>query len=154
MVEQAKFTYSPIGKAFEKQIKTIQNQGEKQIKATEGHGKQLVESNELIKKNFNINKDSIPLEEQRNTFNELVEERSSEFMNLEKRINPDNLIYMYKAEGISPKDFRNYWDSIRLFKDLRDGNVSQKKVLKDQINFKSDLTEIKKKIRNENQRIK
>ena len=39
MVEQAKFTYSPIGKAFEKQIKTIQSQGEKQIKATEGHGK-------------------------------------------------------------------------------------------------------------------
>ena len=108
MVEQAKFTYSPIGKAFEKQIKTIQSQGEKQIKATEGHGKQLVESNELIKKNFNINKDSIPLEEQRNMFNELVEERSSEFMNLEKRINPDNLIYMCKAEGISPKDFRNY----------------------------------------------
>ena len=152
MVEQAKFTYSPIGKAFEKQIKTIQSQVEKQIKATEGHGKQLVESNELIKKNFNINKDSIPLEEQRNMFNELVEERSSEFMNLEKRINPDNLIYMYKAEGISSKDFRNYWDSIRLFKDLRDGNMSPKKVLKDQINFKSDLGGIKKEIRIENQR--
>ena len=27
MIEQAKFTYSPLGKAFEKQIKTIEDQG-------------------------------------------------------------------------------------------------------------------------------
>ena len=32
MIQQAKFTYSPLGKAFEKQIKTIEDQGEKQIK--------------------------------------------------------------------------------------------------------------------------
>ena len=30
-IEQAKFTYSPLGKAFEKQIKTIENQGKKQV---------------------------------------------------------------------------------------------------------------------------
>ena len=28
-IEQAKFTYSPLGKAFEKQIKTIEGQGRK-----------------------------------------------------------------------------------------------------------------------------
>ena len=28
IIEQAKFTYSPLGKAFEKQIKTIEDQGE------------------------------------------------------------------------------------------------------------------------------
>ena len=33
IIEQAKFTYSPLGKAFEKQIKTIEDQGEKQIDA-------------------------------------------------------------------------------------------------------------------------
>ena len=33
MIEQGKFTYSPPGKAFEKQIKTIEDQEEKQIKA-------------------------------------------------------------------------------------------------------------------------
>ena len=32
VIEQAKFTYSPLGKAFEKQTKTIKDQGEKQIK--------------------------------------------------------------------------------------------------------------------------
>ena len=38
MIEQAKFTYSPIGKAFEKQIKIIEDQGEKQIKAIQNQG--------------------------------------------------------------------------------------------------------------------
>ena len=33
MIQQAKFTYSPLGKAFEKQIKTIEDQGKKQIDA-------------------------------------------------------------------------------------------------------------------------
>ena len=32
---QAKFTYSPVGKAFEKQIKTIDKQRKKQIEALE-----------------------------------------------------------------------------------------------------------------------
>ena len=31
--EQAKFTYSPLGKSFEKQIKTIEDQGKKQVDA-------------------------------------------------------------------------------------------------------------------------
>ena len=33
IIEQAKFTYSPLGKAFEKQIKTIENQGKKTSKS-------------------------------------------------------------------------------------------------------------------------
>ena len=32
---------------------------------------------------------------------------------------------------------------LELFKDLRDGNINPKEVLKDEINFKSDLGEIK-----------
>ena len=33
IIEQAKFTYSPLGKAFEKQIKMIEDQGQKQVEA-------------------------------------------------------------------------------------------------------------------------
>ena len=33
IIEQAKFTYSPLGKYFEKQIKTIEDHGQKQIEA-------------------------------------------------------------------------------------------------------------------------
>ena len=32
IIEQAKFTISPLGKAFEKQIKTIENQGQNKLK--------------------------------------------------------------------------------------------------------------------------
>ena len=31
MIQQAKFTYSPLGKAFEKQIKTIEDQGKNKL---------------------------------------------------------------------------------------------------------------------------
>ena len=33
IIEQAYFTYSPLEKAFEKQIKTIEDQGQEQVKA-------------------------------------------------------------------------------------------------------------------------
>ena len=33
IIEQAKFTYSPLSKAFEKQIKVIEDQGVKQVEA-------------------------------------------------------------------------------------------------------------------------
>ena len=32
ITEQAKFTYSPLGKTFEKQVKTIEDQGQKRVK--------------------------------------------------------------------------------------------------------------------------
>ena len=46
IIKQAKFTYPLLGKAFEKQIKTIEDQGEKQIKAIQNQGE--------IKKNKKI----------------------------------------------------------------------------------------------------
>ena len=49
MVEEAKIAYFPLGNAFGKQRKTIEDQGKKQIKAIQSHEKQLVESNELVK---------------------------------------------------------------------------------------------------------
>ena len=85
MIEQAKFTYFPLGIALEKQTKKTDNQCKKQIKAIENHGKQLLESNEFIKMDFNIDRDSIPLEEQNNNNNELAEERPSVFKNLDKK---------------------------------------------------------------------
>ena len=36
--EQAKFTFFPLAKAFEKQIKTTEDRGEKQIKAIQNQG--------------------------------------------------------------------------------------------------------------------
>ena len=53
-------------------------------------------------------------------------------------------MYKYKNEGRSLKDFRNYLNLTDLFINLKDGNVKPREVLKNQIDFKSDLGEIKK----------
>ena len=74
VIDQAKIKYSPLGEAFEKQIKTIQDQEEKQIKALEGHGKQLVKSNAFAEKE----KKSIPLDKQKEIFYNLFAERTGE----------------------------------------------------------------------------
>ena len=42
IIEQAKFTYSPLGKAFEKQKKTIEEEGKKHIDATTNQNKRIV----------------------------------------------------------------------------------------------------------------
>ena len=38
IIEETKFTYSPLGKAFEKQINTTEDQGKKQIEAIQNQG--------------------------------------------------------------------------------------------------------------------
>ena len=48
-IEQAKFTYSQLGKAFEKQTKTIEDQGKNKISAIKESGKQITESTRLLK---------------------------------------------------------------------------------------------------------
>ena len=73
MTEQAKFTYSPLGKAFEKQIKTIEDQREKQIKViqNQGHIKK-------IKKYTYDDEDSPLISKQKEILNKLVHERLDE----------------------------------------------------------------------------
>ena len=45
IIEQAKFTYSPLGKAFERQEKLIKDQREKQIEAIQDNKKELAIKN-------------------------------------------------------------------------------------------------------------
>ena len=59
-----------MGKAFEKQIKTIEDQGEKQIKAIQDKGQV-----KTIKKYDYENKDTPLISKQKEIFNELVDER-------------------------------------------------------------------------------
>ena len=115
------------------------------MKALEDNGKQLVKSNEISQKDINIERYSIPLEEQKKFLLNLLKECLLNLKKIEKRVNSDNLIYKYKSKRKIQKDFRNYQNLIELFKNLRDDNINPKKVLKNQINFKSDLEEIKKR---------
>ena len=53
IIEQAKFTYPPLGKAFDRQTKTIEDQGEKQfnaLKSLKSSDKQLPSIKDVISK--------------------------------------------------------------------------------------------------------
>ena len=50
IIEQANFTYSPLGKAFEKQTKTIEDKGGKQIKAIQDNKQSLISDNDYKNK--------------------------------------------------------------------------------------------------------
>ena len=86
VIEQAKFTYSHLGKAFEKQTKTIEDQGEKQVKATQNQGQiKTIESNEGADN------------ESHKTFDELLHKRISEIKGLSRQIDLNNLTYYFKS---------------------------------------------------------
>ena len=59
MIVQAKFTHSSLGKAFEKQTKTVEEQGKNQISAIKESGKQIIESNKTAKNAFNIDRSGV-----------------------------------------------------------------------------------------------
>ena len=82
-MKQDKFTYSSLGKAFEKQIKTIEGQGEIQIQALERHWKQLVKSSSK--------KESLTHLKQKDVFEELANKRADEIQNLSKQNDFNNL---------------------------------------------------------------
>ena len=92
MIEQAKFTYSPLGKAFAKQIKTIEDQGEKK-KSIQNQG-QI----KTIKKRTYDDEDSPLISKQKEIFNKLVDERLDEITKLNEKVNHYDLIYGYKGK--------------------------------------------------------
>ena len=83
IIEQAKFTYSPLGKAFEKQIKTIEDQGKKQIKAIQD--KQLDNNVDY--------KDKLLLSKEREIFKDIYNKRLDKIEELNNKIDYDNLQY-------------------------------------------------------------
>ena len=92
MIEQTKFTYSPLGKAFEKQIKTIKDQGEKQIKAIQDQR----QTKTIKKQDYDV-EDTPYISKQKEIFNKLVDEKLEQITDLSKKVNSNDLIYRYKV---------------------------------------------------------
>ena len=109
IIQQAKFNYSPLGKAIEKQIKTIKDQGEKQVVA--------LESLQVPDKKFTSIKYFIPTENlNHETINEIkrIEE-------IEKKVNRNKMFYKGTNKTY---DFRNF-KTIRAFvNEIRNNVIS------------------------------
>ena len=82
IIEQTKFTYSPLGKVFDKQIKTIQDQGKKQVDALNT----LKSDNKItIEKYAHDPNDALFISKQKGMFNKLVDERLQKITDLDKK---------------------------------------------------------------------
>ena len=102
IIEQARFTYSPLGKAFEKQIGTIKNQGKKQVDALNSlksdNNKKLEIKNEDI-----IPESAFASDEAREEINKILK--------IEKNVDREKLVY---ESGRYKYDFRKF-NTIRTF---------------------------------------
>ena len=109
IIQQAKFTYSPLGKAFEKQTKTVEDQGEKQVVALES----LKDSD----KKLTPVKDFVPME---NLNPEIINE-IKRIKELEKQVDRNKMVYKGTNETY---DFRNF-KTIRAFgNEIRNNIIS------------------------------
>ena len=126
IIEQAKFEYSPLGKAFEKQVKTIEDQGKKQIEALEN----------LKLKEITRDKTK-PIEYNNYFLNELAKIRKSI-----EPVDFNNLIYYYKGSN-EPISFNKYNDMLNTFKSIHSGDKTLEDIEQEQNKFKKEINIIK-----------
>ena len=128
-----------MGKAFEKQIKTIEDQGEKQVEALntlKSH------KNSTIKK-YSYDDDDTPLiSKQKEIFNKPVDERHEKITDLAKKVNSKDLIKKYK--GTLDLKFDEFDNAFDIIDKIRDGKIDLSDVKNNQEKIKSYLGETKK----------
>ena len=126
IIEQARLTYSPLGKAFDKQIKTIEDQGKKQVDA-------LNTLNLIIMKKLQIKNENI-IPKSASASDEAKEE-INRILKVEKNVDREKLVY---DSGKYTYDFRMF-NTIRTFgEDLYEGKITLEEADEDQ----SDLTDM------------
>ena len=91
LIEQARFTYSPVGKAFEKQIKTIEDEGEKQVDAL----KKLKPKKQTKAITYKSDDDNTLISKE--IYDDILEERMDEILKMSRGINYSNLVYDFKG---------------------------------------------------------
>ena len=140
IIEQTKFTYSPLGKAFDKQIKTIEDQGKKQVDALDT----LKSNNKITFEKYKYDpKDTPFISRQKEIFNKLVDERLGKITDLDKKVNRNDLIYKYKGK-FADTNFMEFDNALGIINEIGDGKKDLAEVKSNQQDFKLYLGEIKK----------
>ena len=73
-------------------------------------------------------------------FNELSNEKMGEIYSISREINFNNLTYHFTGSNIAPINYIR--GSMRIYNELKNGNISTEKIEEDQKQFKSKLNEI------------
>ena len=143
IIEQAKFTYSPLGKAFEKQTKTIGDKGEKQIKAIQDNRKQLISDDDY--------KNKLLISKEREIFNDIYNKRLDKIEELNNKIDYDHLKYVVESSGYEYK-FNKIKDPIALLNDIKKGKISIEEAKEQQKDYYNYLNTIRRENKNDSQR--
>ena len=123
IIEQAKFTYSPLGKAFEKQIKTIEDQGQKQVEALN-----TLKSNNQLTIEDVIPKNALNNDEAKKELDKIKE--------IEKNVDREKLIYETNEYTYSFKNFQ----TIKTFgRDIYEGKITIEEADKYQTNLLAEI---------------
>ena len=140
-IEQAKFTYSPLGKAFEKQIKTNKNQGEKQIDALEN----LNDTNKQVVNVNDYNEDKLLHSKEREIFRKIYKKRLDKIEELSKKIDDNNLILTTLSTG-ETIDFTGKNYLLALLKKIRDSKITLERAKELQEDLNNTIKKYKKEI--------
>ena len=134
-IEQDRFTYSSLEKAFEKQTKTIQDQGKKQVIVLKTFKpKELGAITDKSDDNEKNLKD-------KEVFNELSNERIAETYNISKEINFNILTNHFKGSNTAPINFIECRGPMHIYSEIKNGNISIKKIKEGQKQLKSKRNE-------------
>ena len=126
IIEQAKFTYSPLGKAFEKQTKTIKDQGEKQIKEIQDNTKEVTIKN-IIPENI---------------LNDEAKKEIDKITEIEKAVDREKLVYRASEYTYSFQNFR----TIRTFgRDIYNSDITLKQPDADQSSLVNEIKNFRDK---------
>ena len=110
IMEQARFTYSPLGKAIEKQIKTIEDQGKKQVKALN-----TLKSNNQLTIEDVIPNDALKNDETKKDLDKIKQ--------IEKNVDREKLIYETNEYTYS---FKNVQTIKNFGRDIYEGKITIK----------------------------
>ena len=111
ILEQARFTYSPLGKTFKKQIKTIEDQGKKQVDALN-----TLKSNNQLTIEEVIPKTSLNNDEDKKELDKIKE--------IEKNVDREKLIY---GTNDCTYSFRNFQTIKNFGRNIYQGKITLEK---------------------------
>ena len=106
-----------MGKAFEKQTKTIKDQGEKQIKAIQDNEQPLISDDDY--------KDKLLLSKEREIFKDIYNKRLDKIEELNNKTDYDNLNYVVARSG-KKFDFGTTKDPITFLNDIKNEQAKNK----------------------------
>ena len=136
IIGQAKFTYSSLGKAFEKQIKTTEDQKQKQIKA-------IKDKKQLANTSANGYKNELLVSKKREIYKNIYDKKLDKTEELTNKINYD-LKCVTKSSGIET-DFSVKTNPITFLNDIKTNKITVEEAKNSLKDFNKYLNMIQKK---------